>query len=132
METSEIDLVVTDLESLEIVDEFQSFVRPQINYILTEFFRQLTSIQQADIDGAGIYVEVGQKLGAFIARYPNAAWHRGVAMMQGSLSETQGLLRALPYSKVCYIFNARKWHAGLYDNRPKGLKQTVETLGLVW
>jgi len=29
-------------------------------------------------------------------------------------------------------FNARKWHAGLYDNRPKGLMQTVESLGLKW
>lgn len=31
METIEIGLVVIDLESLEIVDEFQQFVRPQIN-----------------------------------------------------------------------------------------------------
>ena len=39
------------------------------------------------------------------------------------------LLGGLPH------FNARKWHAGLYDNRPKRLKQTVESLawlGLVW
>ena len=31
METIEIGLMVIDLESLEIVDEFQLFVRPQIN-----------------------------------------------------------------------------------------------------
>jgi inhibitor of KinA sporulation pathway (predicted exonuclease) len=35
-------------------------------------------------------------------------------------------LKGLPH------FNARKWHAGLYDNRPKGLKQTLESMGLVW
>ena len=37
METIEIGLVVIDLKTLEIVDEFQRFVRPQINPILTVF-----------------------------------------------------------------------------------------------
>ncbi|MNQ59901.1 sporulation inhibitor KapD [compost metagenome] len=74
METIEIGLVVIDLETLEIVDEFQRFVRPQINPILTDFCRKLTSIQQADVDSAGTYVEVGRELGAFITHYPNAAW----------------------------------------------------------
>jgi 3'-5' exoribonuclease 1 len=40
METIEIGLVVIDLESLEIVDEFQRFVRPQINPTLTDFCRE--------------------------------------------------------------------------------------------
>ncbi|GID06850.1 hypothetical protein [Pseudomonas sp. 008] len=31
METIEIGLVVIDLKTLEVVDEFQRFVRPQIN-----------------------------------------------------------------------------------------------------
>lgn len=52
METIEIGLVVIDLETLEIVDEFQRFVRPRINPILTDFCKSLTSIQQADEDGA--------------------------------------------------------------------------------
>lgn len=30
------------------------------------------------------------------------------------------------------LFNARNWHKGLYDNQPKGLKQTVEAMGLAW
>lgn len=132
METIEIGLVVIDLESLEIVDEFQRFIRPQINPILTDFCEQLTSIQQADVDSAGTYVEVGEELRAFIARYPNAAW-----ASWGDYDERQlerdavfaacpSLLEGLPH------FNARKWHAGLYDNRPKGLKQTVESMSLAW
>jgi 3'-5' exoribonuclease 1 len=52
METIEIGLVVIDLESLEIVDEFQRFVRPQVNPTLTDFCKKLTSIQQADVDSA--------------------------------------------------------------------------------
>jgi inhibitor of KinA sporulation pathway (predicted exonuclease) len=60
METIEMGLVVIDLESLEIVDEFQRFVRPQINPTLTDFCSKLTSIQQADVDGARTYREVGE------------------------------------------------------------------------
>ena len=132
METIEIGLVVIDLETLEIVDEFQRFVRPQINPILTSFCKQLTSIQQADVDVAGTYVEVGQELGAFIAQYPNAAWaslgdyDARQLEQDAEFAACPSLLEGLPH------FNARKWHAGLYDNLPKSLKQTVESLGLVW
>jgi inhibitor of KinA sporulation pathway (predicted exonuclease) len=74
METIEVDLVVIDLVTLEIVDEFQRFVRPQINPSLTDFCKKLTSIQQADADGARTYQEVGEELRMFAAHYPNAAW----------------------------------------------------------
>jgi inhibitor of KinA sporulation pathway (predicted exonuclease) len=132
METIEIGLVVIDLETFEVVDEFQRFVRPQVNPMLTDFCKKLTSIRQADVDVAGTYVEVGQELAAFIARYPNAAWASWGDYDARQLERDAGfaaspsLLEGLPH------FNARKWHAGLYDNRPKSLKQTVESLGLVW
>ena len=130
--TIEIGVVVIDLETLEIVDEFQRFVRPQINPVLTAFCKKLTSIQQADVDSAGTYAEVGQELGAFIARYPNAAWaswgdyDARQRERDAGFTACPSLLEGLPH------FNARKWHAGLYNNRPESLKQTVESLGLVW
>jgi inhibitor of KinA sporulation pathway (predicted exonuclease) len=132
METIEIGLVVIDLESLEIVDEFQRFIRPQINPTLTDFCTKLTSIQQADVDGARTYPEVGDELRTFAASYPNAAWASWGDYDARQLERDAGfaacpsLLEDLPH------FNARKWHAGLYDDRPKSLKQTVESLGLVW
>ena len=110
METIEIGLVVIDLETLEIVDEFQRFVRPQINPLLTDFCKELTSIQQADVDNARTYVEVGQELGAFIAQYPNAAWASWGDYDARQLGRDAGfigcpaLLSGLPH------FNARKWH----------------------
>jgi inhibitor of KinA sporulation pathway (predicted exonuclease) len=131
METIEMGLVVIDLESLEIVDEFQRFVRPLINPTLTDFCMKLTSIQQADVDSAGTYAEVGQELGAFIARYPNAAWASWGDYDARQLERDGGFAACPSLLEGLAHFNARKWHAGLYDNRPKGLKQTVESLGLV-
>lgn len=68
METIEIDPVVIDLELLEIVDEFQRFIRPQINPTLIDFCKRLTSIQQSDVDGARLYQEVSEELRTFITR----------------------------------------------------------------
>ena len=132
METIEIGLVVIDLETLEIVDEFQRFVRPQINPLLTDFCKELTSIQQADVDSAGTYVESGQELGAFIARYPNAAWASWGDYDARQLERDAGFAACPSLLSGLQHFNVRKWHKGLYDNQPKGLKQTVEAMGLVW
>lgn len=132
METIEIGLVVIDLESLEVVDEFQRFVRPLINPTLTVFCTKLTSIQQADVDGARTYQEVGDELRIFAESYPNAAWaswgdyDARQLERDAALAGCPSLLEGLPH------FNARKWHAGLYDDRPKSLKQTVEWMGLGW
>ncbi|AWY39040.1 NYN domain-containing protein [Pseudomonas putida] len=64
--------------------------------------------------------------------YPNAAWaswgdyDARQLERDAAFARRPSLLEGLPH------FNARKWHAGLYDNRPKGLMQTVESLGLKW
>lgn len=56
METIEIGLVVIDLESLEIVDEFQRFVRPQIHATLTDFCKKLTlSFDQVEVFASKLF-----------------------------------------------------------------------------
>ena len=132
METIEVGLVVLDLETLEIVDEFQRFVRPQINPTLTDFCRRLTSIQQANVDGGLTYREVGEELRTFGASYPNAAWASWGDYDARQLERDAGFARCPSMLGGLPHFNARKWHAGFYGNRPKGLKQTVESMGLVW
>lgn len=132
METIEIGLVVIDLETLEVVDKFQRFVRPRINPILTDFCKQLTSIQQADVDGASTYAEVGQELGAFIARYPDAAWASWGDYDARQLERDAALAACPSLLSGMQHFNVRKWHKGIYDDQPKSLKQTVESLGIVW
>lgn len=52
MEIIEIGAVACDGSSLEAVTEFQEFIRPSKNPVLTEFCMQLTSISQQDVDVA--------------------------------------------------------------------------------
>ncbi|VEF10862.1 exonuclease [Pseudomonas fluorescens] len=132
METIEIGLVVIDLETLEVVDEFQRFVRPQINPVLTHFCKQLTSIQQADVDTSGTFMEVGQELAAFIARYPDAAWASWGDYDARQLERDAALAACPSLLSGLQHFNVKKWNKGLYVDQPKSLKQTVESLGLVW
>ena len=58
MEVIEIGAVMVDGATLEPIGEFQSFVRPVRHPQLTPFCRSLTSIEQADVDGAPTFPEV--------------------------------------------------------------------------
>lgn len=52
MEIIEIGAVMVEGESFKPVAEFQSFVRPVRNPVLTDFCRELTGIEQVDVDAA--------------------------------------------------------------------------------
>lgn len=69
MEIIEIGAVLVDHHSVEIVDEFQSFVRPVRHPELTPFCMQLTSISQADVDAAPGFVEVLEQLRRFVVEH---------------------------------------------------------------
>ncbi len=57
-EIIEFPSVLIDLESLETLDEFSSYVRPHHIPELTEFCTELTGITQADVDSAPPFREV--------------------------------------------------------------------------
>ncbi len=52
METIEIGAVMVDTDTLSIVDEFQTFIKPFRHPVLTDFCKQLTSIAQSQVDTA--------------------------------------------------------------------------------
>lgn len=52
MEVIEIGAVKFNLSTLEIVDEFQAFVKPKWNHNLTDYCKKLTGITQEQINSA--------------------------------------------------------------------------------
>ncbi|MCB1158670.1 MAG: exonuclease domain-containing protein [Leptospiraceae bacterium] len=60
-EIIEFPSVLVSLERREVIDEFQSFVRPIHHPRLTDFCKKLTSIQQEDVDKAELFPDVFQK-----------------------------------------------------------------------
>lgn len=72
METIEIGAVMLETKKLTAVDEFQSFVKPIRFPVLTEFCKELTTIQQNDIDGAELFPTVASQLREWLESYPGA------------------------------------------------------------
>jgi len=60
---------------LEKIDEFQSFIRPIVNPILTPFCKNLTTIEQSDVDSAADFPEVLSKFQKWIGEdYVLGSW----------------------------------------------------------
>lgn len=55
METIEIGAVLVDPDTLDLVGEWQTFVKPVVRPWLTAFCTELTSITQEDVDGAPVF-----------------------------------------------------------------------------
>ena len=64
MEIIEIGAVWATAEGT-VLDTFQALVRPVVRPQLTPFCRQLTNIQQADVDGAELFPAVAARLASF-------------------------------------------------------------------
>ena len=69
METIEIGAVLVDAEDLSIKTEFQTFIKPVRHPILTEFCKQLTSIQQIDVENATTFPEALQLFKNWLYQY---------------------------------------------------------------
>ena len=69
MEIIEIGAIIVDAEC-EVVDEFQTFIRPVRHARLTPFCTRLTGIRQADVDGAAYFHEAMEAFKAWFSKYP--------------------------------------------------------------
>lgn len=74
MEIIEIGAVMMEAETLRITDEFQTFVKPVRNPILTPFCKTLTSITQTQVEQAPGYADAILLLQKWLSNYPNAVF----------------------------------------------------------
>jgi inhibitor of KinA sporulation pathway (predicted exonuclease) len=74
MEIIEIGAVIADGQTFKAVDEFQTFVRPVRNAVLTDFCRQLTGIEQANVDAASGFAEAMSRLTEWMQTCPPAVF----------------------------------------------------------
>lgn len=71
MEIIEIGAVAVEGKTLAPVDEFEAFVRPVRNPVLTDFCTRLTSITQADVEGADMFPMVNDRFRAWVEGFAN-------------------------------------------------------------
>lgn len=132
METIEVGLAVIDLSSFQLVDTFQSFVRPTLHPVLTDFCRKLTTIKQNDVDTAPGYTKAAQMLDVFLEAYPNSAWCSWGDYDYRQLQQDALRLDCKPMLEGMLHTNLKKWHWKVFNCRALGLQPAVEMLGLEW
>jgi 3'-5' exoribonuclease 1 len=127
-EIIEIGAVLLD-EELRAVDEWQTFVRPLIHPTLTPFCTKLTSIAQAQVDGAPRFAEAIAALAAYLAgRTPLfCSWGDYDRAQLAREAERNGV--ALPLgSEHLNVKEAFKQRVG--DGKPRGVGQALKYAGL--
>ena len=130
-EIIEIGAVLLDSESLDILSEFQSFVRPIQHPILTDFCKSLTHITQEQVFGAESFLNVFQE---FLKWFPKG---QVSVITWGSYDITQinidcdnaGLWPFTPDNRI-YPVNLKKVFAKDRKIKQLGLKKAMEIMGL--
>lgn len=74
MEIIEIGAVITDGQTLQPVAEFQTFVRPVQHPTLTTFCRELTGIDQKDVESVAGFAEAMSQLTNWMADFHDAVF----------------------------------------------------------
>jgi inhibitor of KinA sporulation pathway (predicted exonuclease) len=74
MEMIEIGAVMANMKTLNIISEFQTFIKPIRHPILTEFCISLTSISQTQVNSAPSYPEAVNLLQSWFKVYQPLCW----------------------------------------------------------
>ena len=131
-EIIEIGAAMVALPDLSAKGEFDMFVRPKLNPVLTDFCKTLTSIRQQDIDAAQAFPEALERFAAWISAYgPKeevlfASWGR---------YDKNQLLRDCELHGVLFPFdeehlNLKNYAAARMGRAPKGVGKVLARLGM--
>ena len=130
-ETIEVGLVVVDMESLEVVDTFESFVKPVLNPVLTRFASKLTGITQEDVDSADGYEDVSSRLGDFLEPYRDAvALQWGTGDMRQIVSDCDLHNVPNPFGEIKHYDLKKSYGKMYYQKNSIGLRRVMEMLGI--
>lgn len=131
-EIIEIGAVVVD-DHREVLGEFQRFVRPVRNPVLSEFCKRLTSITQSDVDTARIFPRVLQDFQDYAERISGQGLSHLVFCSWGDYDRKQ-LMKDCQYHRIPYPFgvhrNVKKEFARRRRIKPVGISRALRILGI--
>ena len=117
METIEIGAVLADGNTLAVVDEFCTFIKPVRHPILTSFCTDLTTITQSDVDNAPRYPRAIQDFQQWLENYQHflfSSW--------GNYDKTQ-LQRDSQYHRLPFPISAPHMNIKREFSRKQGLRK---------
>jgi len=129
METIEIGAVLCD-ETGDVIDTFDTFVKPIVNPILSDFCKELTTIRQEDVDNAPFFKAAMLSLLAWLGdkKYVFCSW--------GYYDKQQLLLDCARHGIVFPLgtkhYNLKNEYARLTGKGRHGISNTIKALGWEW
>ena len=130
MEIIEIGAVMVEGARLQPVAEFQSFVHPVRNPVLTDFCTQLTSIRQSDVDRAPAFAEFIAAFREWLYGYDNFVFCSWGDYDLKQLQQDCGY-HNIPYPIGAPHMNLKRMLTERHMLRKKpGLDQAVRLMGL--
>jgi inhibitor of KinA sporulation pathway (predicted exonuclease) len=129
-ETIEIGCVILN-DNCEVIGEFQSFVRPIRNLVLSEFCKKLTTIEQSDVDTAPTFPEVLKSLQKQAEDVSGQDLKDATTCSWGNYDKEQ-LMQDCKYHKIPYPLG---WHRNLkaefaekHEIKPVGMARALRIL----
>jgi inhibitor of KinA sporulation pathway (predicted exonuclease) len=108
------------------IGEFQSFVKPKINPILTDFCKNLTHIKQEDVDSAETFPNVNDKFNEWLGMdYHVFSW----GDYDKKQYEKDCTLHKQPFIWKYNHTNLKTRFASRYKIKPGGVGTALRTLG---
>ncbi|KAL7854165.1 hypothetical protein AOLI_G00210090 [Acnodon oligacanthus] len=108
-EIIEFPMVLIDTHTLEIVDSFQEYVKPELNPQLSDFCIELTGIAQEMVDEADAFPRVFRRVVAWLQEKELGTKYKYALLTDGSWDMSKFLYTQCRLSHIRYPQFARKW-----------------------
>ncbi|CAH1783949.1 unnamed protein product [Owenia fusiformis] len=138
-EIIEFPIVLIHTETLEIIDEYHSYVRPEVHPQLTRFCSQLTGISQATVSRAPIFKDVLENVNTWMEKHRLNKKETKFAIItdgpwdMSRFMYTQCQLSHLPIPKWARKWiNLRKCYSNYYCVQRIKLASMLENLGMTF
>ncbi|CAF0722901.1 unnamed protein product [Adineta ricciae] len=137
-EIIEFPIVLVDVKQQTIIDQFRSYCRPERNPVLSQFCRDLTGIQQHQVDTAPTFAEVLHNVERWLNERnlsTSASRNKFAFATDGpwdfaNFLQMQCRLNSLPYPEWANQWiNIRKVFARFYSMRSCGIVKMLQKLG---
>ncbi|KAL8613106.1 hypothetical protein ACOMHN_035047 [Nucella lapillus] len=135
-EIIEFPAVLVEVEQKRIIGMFREFCKPIVNPVLTEFCKQLTGVNQSEVDNASEFPVVLEHFDQWLESWELGTRHKFCVVTDGPWDIHRFLSRQCEISQLPYPpwsrrwINVRKSYGNFYDTGRLNLNNMLENLGL--
>lgn len=135
-EIIEFPAVLVDAEQMKIVGMFREFCKPTVNPKLSDFCKQLTGVNQTEVDNASEFAVVLDHFEDWMESWGLGSTHTFSVVTDGPWDIFRFLSKQCELSSVPFPRWARRWvnmrkvYCNFYDCKRCNLEQMLRNLGL--